>query len=207
VRFDHRDLAGGLIALGFNFTRIPTQVLSLTPDYELAFAGYNATIRNHVRKARRRGVSVRQTVSEESISEYYRLHTRLARQQGGYAFIYPLKLFLELVEIRSIVRLFVAEYQGRVIGGGLFFRDGNSTLYWHGASDREYSHLYPSCAVIDEAIHWACESGSLYFNLGASEGLTSLDRFKSFWGARAELNWQFEWTNPFWACLSNSKRR
>jgi Acetyltransferase (GNAT) domain len=207
VRFDHRDLADGLIASGLNFTRIPTRALSLTPDYERAFTGYNATIRNHVRKARRRGVSVRETVSPESISEYHRVHTRLARQKGRYEFIYPLKLFLELVEIRSIVHLLVAEYQGRVIGGGLFFRDGNSTLYWHGASDREYSYLYPSCAVLDEAIRWACESGSSYFNFGASEGLTTIDRFKSFWGARTELNWQFAWTNPFWAYLSKSKRR
>jgi hypothetical protein len=207
VRFDHEQLAGCLISSGLEFSRTPTRVLNLTSDYERTFAGYNATIRNHVRKAPRRGVSVRQTVSPESVAEYHRIYTRNAERRGGYGVIYPAKLLLELVEARSIARLLVAEHEGRLIGGGLFFRDGNSIRYWHGASDREYSHCYPSCAVLDEAIRWACESGAAFFNFGPSVGLSSLDQFKSFWGARTELNWEFVWTNPLWARVSSLKTR
>ena len=207
VRFDHEQLANCLISSGLRFSRVPTRVLGLTPGYERIFAGYNATIRNHVRKAHRRGVSVRETVSPESVAEYHRIYTRHAGQRGGYGVIHPVKLLLELVEIRNIVRLLVAEHEGRVVGGGLFFRDGNSVRYWHGASDREYSHCYPSCAVLDEAIRWACESGAAFFNFGPSVGLSSLDQFKSFWGARTELNWEFAWMNPLWTRASDLKRR
>ena len=207
VRFDHKQLADGLISSGLKFSQTPTRVLDLTPGYERTFAGYNATIRNQVRRARRIGVSVRETTNRDSVSEYHRIYTRLAQQRGGYGDTYPVKLFLELVEVRSIARLLVAEYEGRVIGGGLFFQDGNSVLYWHAASDREYSRFYPSCAVLDEAIRWACESGATFFNFGGSVGLSSLDQFKSFWGARTELNCEFEWTNPFWARMSNFKAR
>ncbi len=153
------------------------------------------------------GVTVKEATSPEAIAQYYQIYTRVAEQRGGYRFIYPLELFLVLVENRNIVRLLVAVHEGRIIGGGLFFRDGNSILYWHGASDREFSRCYPSCAVLDRAIGWACESGATFFNFGGSVGIPSLDRFKSFWGARTELNWEFRWTNPFWKGLSNLKAR
>jgi hypothetical protein len=207
VRFDHEPLAAGLIALGLKFSRNPTRVLGLTSDYERVFAGYSSTIRNHVRKARQRGVVVRETTSPESVAEYHRIYTRSAQQKGGYGFIYPMKLFLEMVEIRSLARLLVAEYEGHMIGGGLFFRDGNSVRYWHGASDREYSRFYPSCAVLDEAIRWACESGARFFNFGGSVGLASLDRFKAYWGAQIDFDWEFEWTNPLWTRISDLKGR
>jgi hypothetical protein len=207
VRFDHEPLAAGLIALGLKFSRTPTRILGLTSDYERVFAGYSATIRNHVRKARHRGVSIRETNCPKSVLEYHRIYTRSAQQKGGYGFIYPMKLFLEMVEIRGLARLLVAEYEGRVIGGGLFFRDGNSVRYWHGASDREYSRFYPSCAVLDEAIRSACQSGARFFNFGGSVGIVSLDQFKSFWGAQIEFDWEFEWTNPLWTRISNLKTR
>jgi len=180
-------------------------VLDLQHGYERAASGYSASIGNQIRKARRRGVHVRVAQDEEDVRAYHDLHTRLVQQKEWQGYHYPLALFLELTQLRSSVRVLVAESEGRIVAGGLFFRDGCSVMYWHGASDREYSHLFASRSVVDEAIRWACDTGAEFLNFGGSAGLASLEQFKSAWGARPELNWSFEWTNPVWQRLSRLK--
>lgn len=201
VRFDHEPLATGLSLLGLKSERVSTQVLLLNAIYDRVFADYSTTIRNHIRKAYRRGIRVREATSAGDIRAYHAVHLRLAEQKAGYRFSYPIELFFALTGIHGAARLLIAEVDEQVVAGGLFFRDGNSVMYWHGASDRAYSHLYPSCAVLDRAICWACEVGAASFNFGGSAGIDSLERFKSTWGARGELNWIFRWENPLWVGL------
>jgi predicted N-acyltransferase len=174
----------------------------LESDYERAFAGYNTTRRAHVRRAYRSGVIVREAISPDCVDEYYKIHKALVEDRGNYNFIYPAELFLELQKIRSHTRFLIAEYEGRIIGGAIFFRDGDSVMYWHGATDRKFSRQYASSAILDQAIRWACESRARFFNFGGSGGIKSLEQFKSSWGAHAESNWMFEWNNRFWSYLS-----
>jgi len=205
VLFDQAELAAGLADLCLEMQRESTQVLRLDPDYDRVFAGYNATIRNQVRKARRKGVTVREAFDPATVEAYYQVHTRLAGQKGDYDVVYPLELFLEFARMRGVVRLLVAECGGRVAAGGLFFHANGSLLYWHGAADRDYSDYFPSRLVFDEAIRWGCENGAEFLNFGGSAGIDSLERFKSYWGARQELNWVFGWKNPFWRELAGLK--
>lgn len=197
VRFDHEPLAVGLVSLGLTFERESTRVIYLHEGYERVFGGYNATMRKQVRKAQRRGVTVRQTINPADIRAYYQLYVRLGQQKNWT--LYPVELTLELLKLSGIARFFVAECEGRIIGGGLFVRDGCSIYGFHVALDHEYSHCFPVCAVLDNAIRWSCDSGAAFFNLGFSGENVSLERFKASWGAHEENNWRFEWTNPFWA--------
>jgi len=131
---------------------------------------------------------------------------RLKQEAGGYGYVYPIELLQELVKLRRNVRLLIAEWEGQIVGGGMFLRDGCSIYYFHGAGDRAHSHLYPLPAVLDRAIQWTCEEGLAFFNLTGAPGLPDLQRFKSSWGTRCELNWTFEWFNPLWTRLSRLKR-
>lgn len=208
VRFDHEPLASGLMALGLKPERVSTHVLYLDRPYEETVSRYSATTRNHVRKAQRRGLRVREARSREDVHAYYDVHLRLVdlkRQTGRYGWVYPVELLLDLWNLHDTTRLLLAEWEGRVIGGGLFVRDGCSIYYFHGASDRDYSHLYPLSAVLDEAIRWAYEIGATFFNLTAAGGIATLDRFKASWGTRYEFNWTFRWSNPLWERLSRLK--
>lgn len=201
VRFDHDPLAIGLGRLGLQSRRTSTHVLNLSLDYEKVFAGYNATIRNQVRRVHRLGVIVRETNRFEHLRAYYDIHMQRV-QKGGYSFIFPYAFLHELMRIGDVARFLIAETRGRIIGGGLFLRDGCSLFYLHGAYDEQYSDHFPSCGIIDKAIHWACENGLTTFNFGGSGGITSLEKFKSFWGAQLQSNWSFEWANPIWSRLA-----
>jgi hypothetical protein len=197
VRFDQEPLAAGLTSLGLPFQRQPNYVLPLGQDYERVFAGYSATTRNHVRKAQRRGLLVREPHSTEDVRAYYEIYTSYAREKN-WTFIYPMQLSLDLMKLTDSVRFFVGECDGRVVTGGMFVRDGSSVYYLHCVSDRAFSHVYPSCAIIDQGIRWACSCGAAYFNLGFSSLDSGFAQFKTSWGAHTELNWLFESYGPLW---------
>jgi hypothetical protein len=202
VRFDHEPLASGLISFGLKFEPYPTRVLRLDGDHERIFAGYSATARNHVRKARRRGVAVRTTTDPEDIQRYYQIYRQLAERKG-WRLPLPLELSLELMKLPMESRFLVAEYEHQIIAGGYFLRDGCSVYYLHAANDSAHANLFPSAPVFDEAIRWGCETGARFFNFGGSGQRDSLENFKASWGAGREFNWCFAWTNPLWARLGH----
>lgn len=197
VRFDQQPLANVIAPHLEPAGRPTTHVLWLHGDREAHFAEYNSMIRNHVRRARKSGAVVRFTRDPKDVVGYYDVHVELAKQKGGYEVIYPLPYLQAMAELDN-VHLMVAEFEGRIISGAYFIEDGNSLLYWHGATDRAFSKHYPACLVFDEAIAWACENGFASFNFGGSAGIATLEQFKSFWGATIQENWVFRWKNPLW---------
>jgi hypothetical protein len=206
IRFDHTALAEGLTSLGFRSTEHRTHILPLDSDYEKVFAGFTATIRNQIRRSHREGVSVKEVSDHASVRDYHAIYDALSEMQRR-GFVYPLALFHELVAIPGAVRLLVAIWQGRIIGGGIFVHDGCSDRYWHGAADRAYANLFPNCAILDYAIRESCTRGSSFLNFGGSVGKASLEQFKSFWGAKLEKYWTFEWANPLWSFASSLRKK
>jgi predicted N-acyltransferase len=204
VRFDHQPLAMALASFDLSVERIPTQVAYLHDGYESVFARYSATTRNHVRKAQRKGVRVRETTDSADVTVYYAIYQQRA-QRKQWQRPYPVELTLELVRLAPTTRFLVAEYDGRIIGGALFVRDGCSVYLFHSAFDHENAKVFPIAALYDTAIRWACESGASFVNFGGSGAYPTLEHSKSLWGTCTELNWMFEWTNPLWTRTSNLK--
>lgn len=182
--------------------RIQIHVLKIDRAYCELVKHYNATTRNHVRKAARRGVLVRRTCDAPDIFAYHAIYSRHA-MSNNWKFEYPTQMTVDLIKMSDKARFMVAEHEEKIIGGALFLRDGNSVYYLHGVADRENTHLFPASAVLDAGIQWACESGAEFINLGNSNTATGgiihlLAAFKSSWGAHTEQNWQFKWENPIW---------
>jgi hypothetical protein len=202
VRYDHGPLAHGLIQLGIPFSRSITHALTLENDYETSFAKFNSTTRNLVRHAKREGVVVRRTQRPNDIAAYYQIHTKLASSKGNYGSVYPLAIFDELVKLSEDVVLLVAEVDNSIAGGALFFRDGDTLLYWHAAVDRQYSRQAPSYAILDFAVRMAHDESRRGLNLGGSNGIVSLEQFKAKWGAQPQYCWRFTWRNPLWRLVA-----
>ena len=203
VRFDHAALAEALVKTGLSFSRPVTHVLSLKGDYESSFAKFNSTTRNLVRRAKRESVLVRCTHDTDDVRTYYEVHTKLASEKGNYRSLYPKAVFDELLKLDKDVVFVVAEVQKKIAGGAWFFRDGDTFLYWHAATDREYSRHSPSYAILDYAIRMAHEEGRKALNFGGSIGIDSLEDFKSKWGAEPRCCWHFTWQNPVWRMIQN----
>jgi lipid II:glycine glycyltransferase (peptidoglycan interpeptide bridge formation enzyme) len=121
----------------------------------------NSDARRCVRRAEQAGVRVRTATSREEILEFHRLHvlTMQRRQALGRYALAP-DYFLALFEqMPSNTRLFLAEYHGRVVAGGLFLH-GGTDVYWHlSAADLEFSRVRPVNACVFGAIQWASSEG------------------------------------------------
>jgi SAM-dependent methyltransferase len=206
VRFDHIALARSLTDVKLRHQLMAVHILNLEAGYERACSSFSQTIRNQIRKGVRRGVSVRETSDLTDIENYQRIYSSLAGQKG-WQFVYPARLTFELLHCGNPACFVVAEFEGSVIGGALFVRDGNSVYYMHGVADRHFDHLYTARAVLARGIKWACDIGVDFFNFGNSGSSNSLALFKSLWGTRIEHNWLFTWENPIWAKATKVKRR
>ena len=204
MRFDHIPVAKSLTALGLKAHLVPIPILYLNSDYSNVFRHFSPTIRNQIRKGRRRGVLANTTRDTKKLDKYYTIYRSIASAKG-WQFIYPRRLTEELMKLSNVCRFIVAELDETVIGGGLFIRDGNSIFFLHGVADRTYDSFFPSRAILDSAIRWGCEIGAEFFNLGSCGQNLSLALFKSYWGSRIENNSLFQWDNPVWNRISKMK--
>jgi hypothetical protein len=205
VRFDHRSLADALTSCGLKSRQYATHVLPLDEPYDRIFSRFTPTIRNQIRRAQREGVTVEAINDEPCLREYYAIYEQLADAQRR-AWRYPFELFQQLLAIKGGVRILGAFHHGRMLGGGVFIHDGCSERYWHGAAYRD-TRLFPTCAILDRAIREACANDATFFGFGGSIGNPSLEQFKTFWGAKREPYWEFDWRSPLWTRVSEFKCR
>ncbi len=188
----------------------PAPTCCALPKVMKRYSRYNATIRNQVRRTQHNGVSVRAVSSADDIHAYHAIHTHLAALKGNYSILYPVSLLTEMVLLRNHARLLVAEHEGRMIaGGGCFSGTAVAVMYWHGASDRDYSPV---------SVSHVCRSRCgnplgtgigrrIISDFGGSGGLKSLEQFKALWNARPELNWAFQYSHPFWSRVARLKHK
>jgi hypothetical protein len=205
VRFDHQPLAQFLQSYGLFARHQVTQVIHLQQSYEMTLSGYHQTRRYELRKIQRLGVLIREARSIEDLSSHQEIYRALALQKG-WRFIYPLELSSRLAAQRALARFFVAEFEGRIIGGDVFVRDGCSVLNLMGATDRQYNSLNPVAALADAGIRWAHDIGAAFFNMGTSGSNASLAQFKRSLGCCEESDWIFSWENETVARLKEIKR-
>jgi hypothetical protein len=189
VRFDHGALAALLSEAGFPGTTSVTHVLTLSKPYEETFSAYSATRRNQIRKCFRRGVTLREAHNRPDVDRYAEVHERLETAKD-FRTRYPPDLLHNLIQLDQAL-LLLAEVERRVIAGALFFVDGTSMLYWHGAADREAGEFFPMPALMDEGIQRAYRAGLASFNFGGSP-TESLTAFKESFGSTPRDNWSFE---------------
>ncbi|MEO8192478.1 MAG: GNAT family N-acetyltransferase [Gemmatimonadales bacterium] len=162
-----------------------THVLELAGDYNTLFSNdFKGATRTCIRRAESEGVVVERATDPDMVRRYYRIHSKLAEEKGGYAELYPESLFVSLAERCQRFELLVARKGDDVIGGAAFLDDGPTTFYWHAAADRTFSRMQPAYAILDSAIKLALERRKAGVNLGASAGIDSLILFKESWGAR-----------------------
>ena len=207
VRFDHGDLANQLEHCGLHRFEDTTHVLSLDRPYEVLFKGFSQTTRNQIRRAKRKGVVVSRCTTELDVAKYYSLYTKMVEQRGGWTNSYNETLFAELFALNNDVIFLTAKLDNEMIGGGWYIRDGHSLFYWQGAINYDLTDYFPYSAIIDCAIRFACNEAMKSFNMGGSGGRTSLEQFKSFWGAQKVPYWTLVWQNPVWSVVSRCRAR
>jgi hypothetical protein len=124
--------------------------------------------RRQTRQAEKAGVRVRWAESLDDVREFHRLHAdTMERREALDRYRIPLEYFVAVFEtMPKNAFIALAEYQNRVVAGGLYFY-GASDVYWHlSAVDMEFSRLRPVNKFVWETILWAMGEGKQRMLLG-----------------------------------------
>lgn len=161
-------------------------LLDLHNGFEKAKASFHKDcVRKSVRKAIKSGITVRAATSEEDLKAYYIFHGRTRRKLGLP--IQPYDFFRNMWQIMgppNYFTLFVAELEGRVIGGLIVFKFRDTVSMEHIGTDTAHLLLRPNHLLYWKAIEMACAEGYVCADFGktAPDNQGLLD-FKRRWGA------------------------
>jgi lipid II:glycine glycyltransferase (peptidoglycan interpeptide bridge formation enzyme) len=158
-------------------------------------------------QATRRGVTCSRDSSPDAVERYYDLLERAARQRGAARPHIPKALLDALARWGGAdVEIWFAKHNEELIAGGVVAYGSDELFFWSAAMRREFGTLRPSNALNMALLHAAADRGVRWYNLGASEGLTGVARFKRDLGARAITYFDFEFKARRYAFYSHLRK-
>jgi serine/alanine adding enzyme len=151
-------------------------------EEEIWMRSLSSDARRQTKQGHRAGVTVRRATSVEDVREFYRLYMHtMERRKALERYYYPMDYFLAFFETLPANSFYtLAEYQGQVVAGGLFFYD-NTNIHWHlSAADSEFGHVRPVNVYLYETILQSLGQGRkrLIMGGGYQEG-DGVFRFKA----------------------------
>jgi len=137
-----------------------------------------------VNKARKMGVSVRESREPEDIDAFYHLNCLTKKELGVPC--HPYRFFKNLMDqLPKNTKLYLSEFKGEAIGAGLMEYYGDKVIYGYGAANPSSLQMHPYDSFLWKSIEDACHSGYHTFDFGrTSKENTGLMNYKSKWGTK-----------------------
>jgi len=169
-----------------HFPRYVTFRVDLKKDTKELWKDLHKTrTRKSVKKAMKSGVVATEVESGEQIKAYYRLYLQTIRRHGSpphrYEFFEKLNEFFSL---KGKVRIQLAQYMGKPIGGLITFCHGKTIFDWNSVTDPAYRNLNSHCLLLWSVIEWGVENKYETLDLGRTRRGDSIYDFKSGWGGQ-----------------------
>jgi hypothetical protein len=163
-----------------------TQAVSLRGTLKDIEKGFSSANVRAIKKARREGVTVRRASTEGDWRDYYDCYLDSIRRWGETATSkYDWTFFQRMLDLDcSAITLWLAEYEGKVIGGALVFYHQSHAVYWHGAALEEFMPLRPANLLHRDIIDDAWERKFRWYDFNPSGGHEGVVRFKEQFGCR-----------------------
>ena len=202
-------LAEQAAARGWRVLPRETHLLDLRPGLEALRRGYHATKRNQIAKPVRIDSRIALARTEADLLPYFEVYADSLQRWGrAGAWPYPRQLFLDLLRSPA-ARIWTHHVQGRLACAVVFLECRHQALYWQGVSriDEDQKPAYPMARLMDAVIQDLCARGVPVLNLGASDGLPQVRRFKEEFGARPAAYSALQWESAAWRWLQRTRGR
>lgn len=138
-----------------------------------------------LKKGQKLGVTVRQSADLSDWKNYHQMYTRRYKDWGETAGkFYDFSLFEILQNISSsYIKLWLANYENKIIAGGIFFYYNKKVIYWHASGDKDYFYCKPYQVLHYEVIKDAIKNGYEWYDFNPSGGYAGVEKFKEEFGA------------------------
>ena len=172
-----------------NDTRHPlheTSVIDLAGGADAALAKMSGNSRRMAGQAERKGVTYSREAGQSAMQVYYGLLVESSARRGLSTPKLPIGFYEMLLQLGgNDVEIWIARYNGEAIAGIIALYGGMEVSIWSAATRMEFATLRPQNILNVAVIRAAVERGLRWYNLGASEGLPGVKRFKEGLGAEA----------------------
>jgi CelD/BcsL family acetyltransferase involved in cellulose biosynthesis len=156
--------------------------IALDQGYDVVWSGFRPSARNKVRKAEKAGVLVRRADSEKDFLEYHDMLLECSERWGEKC-IFGRGFFAALSGLDGdAVQMWLAEHEGRTIGGDLNFVMHGRIMNWGNVSRERARSLAPNNLLHAFSMRAGIEAGCVTYDLGSSAGIEGVDSFKSAFG-------------------------
>ncbi len=179
IHLDHR----------WSFWNSPRDVYRINLDSaateEELFLSIDRDARRCVRKAFKEGVTIRPAKSLDELREFYQIFREFSVGKGFMCrqYYYQKALWDNYIT-KGNGRLFLAIYQGKIIGGLICVLFGKGCLAMHMGTPHKYSKLQTYYAYVWESIRWAKEQGCSWYSFRGVGTTPSQERFKRKFGPK-----------------------
>lgn len=161
-----------------------TSVIDLSGGADAALARMDGNSRRMAGQAQRRGVLCEVARGSAAIDTYYAMLEESAIRWGRERPTFPKRLLEALVARGGgDVEIWFAMFEGQPIAGGVMLYGSDEANFWSAAMRSDFGTLRPSNALNVALITAAAQRGVRWYNLGESEGLPGVARFKQGLGA------------------------
>lgn len=171
-------------------------VLDIRPPAEELLAKFKMTWRQNVRSAERKGVVIREVVSEADFDAYYSL-LKLTSERDAF-FIHGKDYHQEILrqfKDQGDVVLYIAEHEGEAIAAKMLIRFGDWCWDMFGATSNNKRNLKPAYLLQYRCFQWAQAKGCSYFDfrtipeiLEPGEEMWGVYEYKKGFGGFSRLN-------------------
>ncbi len=164
--------------------------LNLNPDFNVVWNGFDAKLRNQIRKAEKSGLTT-ELGGLELLPCFYKIFQWKMRDLGtpvwGYEFFETI-----LTEFLDLAKIILVKLDKLAIGGGLVLSFKKMLYVPSASSYNEYLKYCPNHALYWNVIKMGCEQGYEQFDFGRSTWNAPTFNFKKQWaGEPIQLNWQY----------------
>ncbi|MFZ2225847.1 MAG: peptidoglycan bridge formation glycyltransferase FemA/FemB family protein [Candidatus Moraniibacteriota bacterium] len=141
-------------------------VIDISKSEEELLAEMKPKTRYNIRLAEKKDIKIFNIGDDKYVEEFLRLTAVMAKRQGITA--HPENYYRKMLENISgdILKLYVAEYEGRVIAANLVVFYGDTCIYLHGASDDEYRNVMAPYLLQWRQICDAKKAGCVRYDFG-----------------------------------------
>jgi len=194
-------------ASGYQVVRRETHLLPIGGSIDDLRSGYHATKRYQaLRKVDTRS---RIVVADDpaQLEDYFAAYAASLARWGRDRPVHPRALFVRLLASPA-VRFWMNYVEDRLACAMVVLYCRSYALYWQGVSDiaADQKHAYPMVKLMDAVIEHLVAQRIAHFNLGASEGLPNVRRFKEEFGARPRAYSSLTYRSPAWRALLRWRR-
>ncbi|HPN96174.1 MAG TPA: peptidoglycan bridge formation glycyltransferase FemA/FemB family protein [Candidatus Moranbacteria bacterium] len=159
-------------------------IIDITKPEEEILAGMKPKTRYNIRLAEKKGVLVvseQGTMNNKYIDDFLRL-TRVMAKRNKIT-VHPESYYRKMIEIipGEMLKIYAAEYEGKVIAANIVIFYDKTCIYLHGASDDEYRNVMAPYLLQWQQIKDAKKLGCEKYDLGGIKSHSSEHIAQNTW--------------------------